>query len=199
VSRSSINQLLSEVRSCTLCEDALPYPPRPIVQLGPRARVLIVGQAPGRRAHEAGRPFADPSGDRLRSWLGVSDNVFYDVDRVAIVPMGLCFPGTGASGDLPPRRECAPVWHDRLRRTLPEVRMTLLVGHYAHRGYLAGAPSVTQAVASWRASWPALVPLPHPSWRNNAWLRRNPWFEGELVPQLRAEVSTVLRTGAPAR
>jgi uracil-DNA glycosylase len=151
-----------------------------------------VGQAPGRRAHEAGKPFADPSGDRLRSWLAMSDAAFYDADRVAIVGMGLCYPGTGTSGDLPPRPECAAAWHDRLMRSLPEVRMTLLVGQYAHRRYLDEATSVTEAVAGWRVTWPTLVPLPHPSWRNNGWLRRNPWFERELLPRLRAEVSTLL-------
>jgi len=192
VPRSSLDNLLSEVRSCTLCADSLPYPPRPVLQLGRAARILIVGQAPGRRAHEAGRPFADPSGDRLRTWLGVSEEMFYDADRFAIVGMGLCFPGTGTSGDRPPRPECAPQWHARLIRSLPALRMTLVVGHYAHRHYLEGQGSVTQAVASWREHWPAIVPLPHPSWRNNAWLRRNPWFEGELLPHVRSEVEAIL-------
>jgi uracil-DNA glycosylase len=191
VSWSSVNELLGEARSCTLCAAALPYAPRPIVQMGARARILIVGQAPGRRAHDTGRPFADPSGERLRAWLGLSDDVFYDA-RVAIVPMGLCFPGTGASGDLPPRPECAPTWHERLIRTLREVRMTLLVGQYAHRHHLGSTRSVTETVASWREHWPMIVPLPHPSWRNNGWLRRNPWFEDELLPELRAKVTTIL-------
>ena len=175
-----------------MCAGALPYAPRPIVQLGARARILIVGQAPGRRAYEAGRPFADPSGDRLRAWLGMSDDVFYDPDRVAIVPMGLCFPGTGASGDLPPRPECAPKWHGRLIRSLPEVRIKLLVGHYAQQHHFGATRSVTDVVASWRDHWPTEVPLPHPSWRNNAWLRRNPWFEDELLPVLRTAITTIL-------
>jgi uracil-DNA glycosylase len=127
----------------------------------------------------------------------MSEDVFYDPDRVAIFGMGLCFPGTGASGDLPPRPECAPTWHDRLMGSLPAIQTTLLVGHYAHRAYLRHAPSMTEAVASWRDHWPAIVPLPHPSWRNNAWLRRNPWFEDELVPQLRARVSALLGRGSP--
>ncbi len=142
----------------------------------------------------ARKPFADPSGDRLRAWLGIGDDVFYDERRVAIFGMGLCFPGTGKSGDLPPRPECAPMWHERLLRALPNVRMTLLVGQYALAHYLGDTSSVTEAVESWRDHWPAVVPLPHPSWRNNAWLRRNPWFEAELLPQLRAEVSTILGT-----
>jgi uracil-DNA glycosylase len=194
VSTSSIDQVLSDVRSCTRCEGSLPEAPRPILQLGRNARLLIVGQAPGRRAHEAGKPFADPSGDRLRTWLGVSEEAFYDEERVAIFGMGLCFPGTGTSGDLPPRPECAPTWHERLIGSLPEVRMTLLVGQYAHRRYLGDALSVTEAVASWRDQWPTIVPLPHPSWRNNGWLRRNPWFDDELIPEVRAAVSGILGT-----
>jgi uracil-DNA glycosylase len=194
VSTSSIDQVLSDVRSCTRCEGSLPQAPRPILQLGRTARLLIVAQAPGRRAHEAGKPFADPSGDRLRNWLGVDEEVFYDEERVAIFGMGLCFPGTGTSGDLPPRPECAPTWHEQLIRSLPDVRMTLLVGQYAHRCYLGGVLSVSEAVASWRDRWPAIVPLPHPSWRNNGWLRRNPWFDDELIPELRAAVSGILGT-----
>jgi uracil-DNA glycosylase len=182
-----------------LCERVLPQPPRPILQIGGSARILIVAQAPGRRAHLARKPFADPSGDRLRAWLGIGDDVFYDERRVAIFGMGLCFPGTGRSGDLPPRPECAPMWHQRLIRALPNVRMTLLVGQYALAHYLGDTSSVTEAVGSWREHWPAVVPLPHPSWRNNAWLRRNPWFEAELVPQLRVEVSMILGPPTPSQ
>ncbi len=128
--------------------------------------------------------------------MGVEDEVFYDARKVAIVPMGLCFPGTGSSGDLPPRPECPPTWHARLIGSLPDTRMTLLVGRYAHRHHLAGTATVTEAVASWREHWPSVVPLPHPSWRNNAWIRRNPWFEHELLPRLRSEISEILRSGA---
>jgi uracil-DNA glycosylase len=194
--RSSLNGLLSDVASCTRCAGALPNPPRPVLQLGRSARVLIVGQAPGRRAHQAGKPFADPSGARLRGWLGTSEEVFYDARRVAIVGMGLCFPGAGSSGDLPPRPECAPTWHERLVGSLPDVQMTLLVGHSAQRYRLDAARTVTETVASWRDHWPSLVPLPHPSWRNNGWIRRNPWFERELLPTLRSEIAAVLGTGS---
>jgi uracil-DNA glycosylase len=167
------------------------------VQLDPGARILIAGQAPGRKVHDSGVPFSDASGDRLRGWLGIDREVFYDAARIAIVPMGLCFPGSGKSGDLPPRPECAPTWRDRLLAHLGQVQLTLVIGQYALAWHLPGAgPTVTTAVNGWRKHWPDVVPLPHPSPRNNLWLRRNAWFEQELLPRLRTRVEQVLRSSA---
>ncbi|WP_373187618.1 uracil-DNA glycosylase family protein [Halopseudomonas sp.] len=166
--------------------------PRPVVQLDPQARILIVGQAPGRKVHESGIPFDDASGARLRDWLGVTREVFYDCAQFAIVPMGLCYPGKGASGDNPPRPECAPAWRSQLLSHLPRVELTLVIGQYAHAYHFADTHSLTERVASWRNYWPRQVPMPHPSPRNNIWLRRNPWFETEVVPALQARVATLL-------
>ncbi len=188
--------LIDEVRRCTLCADHLPLGPRPVFQLHEAARILIAGQAPGRRVHETGIPFNDPSGDRLRGWLGMARETFYDPRQVAILPMGLCFPGTGRSGDLPPRPECAPAWRSALLAHLKNLKLTLVVGQYAVAYHLAGnskrSAPLTTTVQAWRETWPDIVPLPHPSPRNNLWLRRNPWFEEELVPALRERVSVVL-------
>lgn len=190
---SSLPTLLDEVRACTRCEAHLPHGPRPVVQVGASARILIAGQAPGRKVHESGIPFDDASGERLRAWLGLSRELFYDADRVAILPMGFCFPGTGRAGDLPPRPECAPTWRARLMSRLNHLQLTLVVGQYAQAYHLpdAGA-SLTQAVQAWRDTWPTVVALPHPSPRNNLWLKRNAWFERELVPLLRERVAQVL-------
>jgi len=188
-----LSTLLSEVRRCTLCAPHLPHGPRPVLQLHAEARVLVAGQAPGRRVHESGVPFDDASGDRLRDWLGLPREVFYDPRRVAILPMGFCYPGKGNAGDLPPRPECAPAWRAGLLHHLRRLRLTLVIGQYAQAYHWpAAAGSVTQTVRAWRAHWPALVPLPHPSPRNNAWLRRNPWFEIELLPRLREQVARAL-------
>jgi uracil-DNA glycosylase len=190
----SLPALLREVRACTLCRAHLPLGPRPVVQVHDDARVLIAGQAPGRRVHESGVPFDDPSGDRLREWMGVTRETFYDARQVAILPMGFCYPGTGKSGDLPPRPECAPSWREPLLHHLKKVKVTLVVGQYAMAYHLAQEPeSLTAAVRAWRASWPALVPLPHPSPRNNIWLRKNPWFEKEVLPRLRRRIADALR------
>ena len=190
---ASAASLIDEVRRCTICAEHLPLGPRPIFQLHPQARILIVGQAPGRKAHESGVPFSDASGDRLRQWLGLTPEVFYDAKQVALIPMGFCFPGTGKAGDLPPRPECAPAWREKLLRQLKQLQLTLVIGQYALAYHLPDAgKSVTSAVQSWREHWPHAVPLPHPSPRNNMWLRRNPWFEKELLPQLRARVAEVL-------
>lgn len=186
--------LLEEVRRCTLCAPVLPHGPRPVVQAHARARILIAGQAPGRRVHESGVPFDDPSGDRLREWMGLSRERFYDPTSVAILPMGFCYPGTGKSGDLPPRPECAPAWRERLLAGLRDVRLTLILGRYAQDWHL-GIPSrtsLTEVVRGWRDHWPHRLPLPHPSPRNRIWLRRNPWFETEVVPALRERVAEVL-------
>lgn len=189
----AFTQLLDSVRRCTLCAAQLPLGPRPILQIHPHSRILIAGQAPGRKVHESGIPFADASGDRLREWMGISREVFYNAAQVAILPMGLCYPGTGKSGDLPPRPECAPAWRARLLAQLKDLRLTLVIGQYAQAYHLPGAgQSVTALVQAWRHHGSAIIPLPHPSPRNNLWLRRNPWFENELLPLLRERVARVL-------
>ena len=190
---SSLPTLLAEIANCTLCAEHLPLGPRPVLQLHPQARILIAAQAPGRKVHEAGMPFADASGQRLREWLGVTPEIFYDPCRIAIVPMGFCFPGKGTSGDKPPRRECAPAWRQKLLPYLRDVQLTLVIGQYAQAWHLPDASaSVTAAVAAWRDHWPTVVPLPHPSPRNNPWLKRNPWFERDLLPLLRTRVAELV-------
>ena len=190
---STVVALLRDVRACTLCAKHLPHGPRPVLQLHPQARVLIAGQAPGRKVHASGIPFDDASGDRLRDWLGVSREVFYDAHRMAILPMGFCYPGTGASGDLAPRAECAAAWRSPLLALLKNLQLTVAIGQYALDYHLADAAgTLTDKVRAWRDHWPALIPLPHPSPRNNLWLKRNPWFEQELVPVLRERVAAVL-------
>jgi uracil-DNA glycosylase len=186
--------LLDEIRGCRICAGALPHEPRPVLRAEASARVMICGQAPGTRVHASGIPFNDPSGVRLRQWLDMAPETFYDSSRVAIVPMGFCFPGQDKKGgDLPPRRECAPAWHARVRAQLPQIRLTVLVGRYAQAFYLgAGASSLSETVRDWRRHLPAFFPLPHPSWRNNAWLKQNPWFETEVVPALRQAVLVAL-------
>ena len=189
----TLPHLLADVRRCTVCAPFLPHGPRPVVQAAATARILIAGQAPGRRVHASGVPFDDPSGDRLRAWMGVDRSVFHDPARIAILPMGFCWPGSARSGDLPPRPECAPLWRERLLAELPAIELTLVIGRHAQRWHLAGGPAtVTATVARWQEWWPAVMPLPHPSPRNNRWLRTNPWFEEELLPPLRARVAEVL-------
>ena len=187
--------LLEEVRACRLWEPHLPRGPRPVVQAGEGARLLIVGQAPGTRVHETGIPWNDPSGERLRDWLQIGPETFYDADQVAIVPMGLCYPGRGKGGDLPPRPECAPQWHDRLLAELPNRRLTLLVGQYAQRYYLPQpGKTLTDNVRHFaRALEAGFFPLPHPSPRNRLWLRQRPWFDEEVVPVLREQVASALQ------
>lgn len=193
MARASLQKLLREIRQCRLCEPYLPLGPRPVLQASSRARILIASQAPGTKVHESGRPFTDASGQRLRDWLGMPESVFYDEQRVAIVPMGFCYPGRGKGGDLPPRPECAPQWRARVLAELPDIELTLVIGRYAMAWHMPDAgTAVTQVVKQWRSFWPGMVPLPHPSPRNNLWLRRNPWFEAELVPQLQQRVSAIL-------
>lgn len=182
--------LLADIRACTLCSAHLPAGPRPIVQFSATASIVIIGQAPGTRVHESGIPWDDASGERLRAWTGLTPEVFYDPLRVALVPMGFCYPGTGDSGDLPPRPECAPAWHERVMAALPRDRLTLLVGSYAQARYLPLAKklSLTAKVQGFRAHGPNLFPLPHPSWRSTGWMARNPWFEVEVLPALRGAV-----------
>ena len=189
----SLKRLLSEVRDCTVCRD-LPLGPKPILRAGSKARILVIGQAPGIRVHESGIPWNDPSGDRLRDWLGVDLDTFYDENRFAIVPMGFCYPGRGKSGDLPPRPECAPQWHARVLEELPKIRLRILAGKYAHDYYLAGRSkaTLTETVRSAKEFGNGVVPLPHPSPRNNFWLHKNPWFEPTMIPRLRELVRAAL-------
>ncbi|MED5510170.1 MAG: uracil-DNA glycosylase family protein [Pseudomonadota bacterium] len=185
--------LLSDVLACSLCEDKLPLAPRPVLQLSYQARILVAGQAPGRKAHDKGIPFADASGDRLRQWMGLDESQFYDASRIAIMPMGFCFPGTGNSGDLPPRPECAETWHASLLVALHHVELTLVIGRYAMAYHLPDFnDSVTDAVKNWQAYWPDYLPLPHPSPRNQRWLKQNPWFEREVLPLLKQRVANIL-------
>lgn len=193
-----LTSLASAIRGCRLCADqfartATAHAPRPVVWFQPGARLLIAGQAPGMRVHQSGRPFSDPSGDRLRAWLGLSEDAFHDQNRVAIVPMAFCFPGYDAKGsDLPPPKICAQTWHARVMPHLSDIRLTVLVGAYAHRWHLGQRASVTDTVAGWRDHAPGVFPLPHPSWRNTAWLRKNPWFGADLLPALRHAVRSVM-------
>jgi uracil-DNA glycosylase len=190
---ASLRQLLPRVRACKICEPALPFGARPVLQIHAEAKILIAGQAPGRRVHDSGIPFDDPSGDRLRDWLGVDRATFYNPRQFAILPMGFCYPGTGKSGDLPPRPECAPAWRAALLAAMKNVQLTLILGQYAQAYHLgAAAGSVTEAVQSWRSYWPSRLPLPHPSPRNQLWMRRNPWFMRDVVPALRRRVKALL-------
>ena len=190
---NSLGPLLAEVRSCTVCAQHLDAGPRPIVQLGNAAGVVIIGQAPGRRVHETGVPWDDPSGVRLRSWLNVTDEEFYDADRIALVPMGFCFPGTAKSGDKPPRPECAPLWHDRLLDQLPGDRLEVIIGTYAQKRYIVErGKNLTETVANWQAYMPRQIVLPHPSPRNQAWFKKNPWFEADVIPAVQRRVAEVL-------
>ena len=201
---SSLNRLLSQIRACRYCVETpegvpLPHEPRPVLRVSTTARLAVVGQAPGTRVHATGIPFNDPSGVRLRDWMGVTPEEFYDLKRVAVIPMGFCYPGQDAAGaDLPPRRECAPHWRARLLAQMPQIELMLLVGGYGQRWHLGPpARSVTATVADWRAvlsahKSPRYLPLPHPSWRNNGWLKAHPWFESELLPVLRGEVRALL-------
>jgi uracil-DNA glycosylase len=190
---TSLTSLLGEISTCTICAPHLPHGPRPVLQAHRDARVLIVGQAPGRRVHESGIPFQDPSGVRLRDWMGVDESTFYDATKIAIVPMGFCFPGSAPSGDLPPRPECAPAWRERVLGQLTNVGLTLVLGRYAQQWHL-GQPSrnVTETVAAWGDYWPERLPLPHPSPRNQGWFKRNAWFETEVLPLLRSRVAELL-------
>ncbi|WP_300526884.1 uracil-DNA glycosylase family protein [Maricaulis sp.] len=173
----------------------MPHEPRPVIQAGAGARILIIGQAPGTRVQASGRPFTDPSGDRLRDWMGVDEAVFYDASRIAIAPMGFCFPGLDAKGgDLPPRKECAPLWQEQVRAQLPTIGLTLLVGQYAQRFHLRSQmqKTLTETVRQGERYQPDFLPLPHPSWRNNAWLKKNPWFEERILPLLRRRIQDLL-------
>lgn len=190
--------LLQRIRACRLCAAHLPLGPRPVLRARASARLLIVGQAPGTRVHASGIPWDDPSGERLRAWLGMDRDAFYDEARVAIVPMGFCYPGKGRSGDLPPRAECAQTWHPQLLPQLPRIELTLLIGQYAQRYFLGTArgDDLTATVRAYRDYLPRCLPLPHPSPRNIGWFRRNPWFESEVLPTLRRRVQALLGANA---
>jgi uracil-DNA glycosylase len=186
--------ILDEIAGCRICAEHLPNPPRPVLSASKSARLLIVGQAPGRRVQQSGVPWSDASGDQLRAWLQLSPQQFYDVRRIAIVPIGFCYPGKGRNGDLPPRPECAPLWHPRLLKAMPDIQLTLLVGSHAQAYYLRQRPkpALTDAVAHYADYLPRFFPLPHPSPRNRFWLSRNPWFTSEVLPALREQVSAAL-------
>lgn len=196
---SESRQLKAQIRNCRICAErfaatATAHAPRPVVWFRPTARILIAGQAPGARVHDSGRPFTDPSGDRLRAWLGLTEAEFYDKDRVAVVPMGFCFPGyNDKKADLPPPAVCSRTWHHLVMAELPDVRLKVLVGAHAQRYHLGAKAPVTELVRGWRDHAPQVFPLPHPSWRNTAWLKKNPWFEAELLPVLQARVKELMR------
>ncbi len=192
-----MQQLRQEIKACKICEAHLPLGPRPIFSVERDSKIIIIAQAPGRIVHETGVPWNDKSGDNLRKWLQVSKEVFYDPHLFAIVPMGFCFPGTGKSGDLPPRKECAPAWHERLLRAMQQPQLTLLVGQYAQKYYLRDNvhKNLTETVRNFHDYLPRYLPLPHPSPRNNIWMKKNPWFEKELLPELASRVDSIRQKG----
>ncbi len=189
----SLEALLDDVRACTLCADQLSHGVRPVLQASQSARILIAGQAPGAKVHASGIPFDDPSGDRLRAWLNVDRDTFYDGARIALIPMGFCYPGRGKSGDLPPIPICAQTWRERVLAALPNIKLTLLVGQYAQRWHLPEVKeNLTETVRAWRDYGEHTLPLPHPSPRNNLWIRKNPWFEDQVLPALQKRVAVAL-------
>lgn len=191
---SDISTLLTEIRSCEICKDFLPLGPNPVLQVHPGAKILIAGQAPGAKVHETGIPFDDPSGERLRNWMGIGKSAFYDTRKIAILPMGFCYPGKGKSGDLPPRPECAKAWHEEVLEQLSQVELTLVIGKYAidyHLGDKA-CKTLTETVKNRDRYLPDMLPLPHPSPRNNIWLKKNEWFEHEVLPKLKMCVANLI-------
>lgn len=189
-----IGPILTDIRRCKVCSKFFPHAPRPVVQAASAARLVIIGQAPGSKVHASGVPWNDQSGDRLRQWTGLDEATFYDATRVALVPMGFCYPGSANGADLPPRPECAPLWHERLLSALPNVKLTLLVGMHAQNYYLRdrAKATMTETVRSFVTYGPAQFPLPHPSWRSTGWMRRNPWFESKTLPALRRSITSAL-------
>ncbi|MBH0041181.1 uracil-DNA glycosylase family protein [Pseudoalteromonas sp. SWXJZ10B] len=188
------HQLIDQVSKCVICDPHLPLGARPVIQFNPNARILIAGQAPGIKVHETGVPFNDASGNRLREWLGLTRDEFYDANNIAILPMGFCYPGRGKSGDLPPRKECAPAWREQLLAALPNIELTIILGKYAQAYHLPETKKMplTELVKSWREYWPNYLVLPHPSPRNNIWLKKNPWFEQDVLPELGKRIATIL-------
>ncbi len=190
---TALNEILTEIKHCRICEPELALGANPVIQVSESAKILIIGQAPGTRVHKTSVPWNDPSGDRLRDWLQLEKSQFYDPTKIAIMPMGLCYPGKGKSGDLPPRKECAPKWHASVMAHLPNIELTLLIGMYAQNYYLKDKPkTLTETVRKWQQWTPNYLPLPHPSPRNTLWLRKNPWFEAEVVPYAAKEVRRLL-------
>ncbi|HAS6163332.1 TPA: uracil-DNA glycosylase family protein [Vibrio vulnificus] len=188
-----LEPLLNQIRACQVCASALPLGANPVVQAHSEAKILIIGQAPGTKVHHTSIPWNDASGNRLRAWLDIEKQTFYDPKQIAIMPMGFCYPGRGQSGDLPPRKECAPLWHEALLKHLPNLELTLLIGQYAQNRYLSNKQkTLTETVQNWQAWLPDYLPLPHPSPRNTLWLRKNPWFEEQTVPYLRQQVHQLL-------
>ncbi len=189
-----MNPLLQKIKQCATCTEHLPLDPKPVVSASPQSKILIIGQAPGIRVHNSGIPWNDPSGMQLRKWLNVTDEQFYDTQNMAIMPMGFCYPGTGKTGDLPPRKECAPQWHEALLEKMPEIQLTLLIGLYAQKYYLgkSAKKNLTETVKNYEEYLPQFLVTPHPSPRNRIWLKRNPWFELEVVPQLQNKVAQYL-------
>ncbi|WP_338294040.1 uracil-DNA glycosylase family protein [Planctobacterium marinum] len=187
-----MKNLIQIISKCDLCKASLPQSPKPILQLGKSAKIIVIGQAPGRLAHETGKPWNDKSGERLRRWLNLTKNVFYDSEQVALIPMGFCFPGSGKSGDLPPKKECAPFWHPKILTTLPVHIPKLLVGSHAQQYYLNDKLSLTDRCRQWQHYTPDYLPLPHPSPRNNIWIKKNPWFEAEVLPEYQKLVGNAL-------
>lgn len=188
-------ELKKQISDCEICAAHLPLGPRPVMRGNPGAKIIIIGQAPGTRVHESGVPWDDKSGERLRDWLNVTPDIFYDEDRIAIMPMGFCYPGRAVKGgDLPPRPECAPQWHDVLLRHFVNIELTLLVGSYAQKYYLGkkSAKTMTATVEAWQDYFPTILPTPHPSWRSAIWLKKNPWFESDVLPQLRSRVTALV-------
>lgn len=186
--------LLDQIKKCEICKGLLPHEPRPVVAASKTSRILIIGQAPGRKVHETGIPWDDPSGNRLREWMGVNKDIFYDTSMIALVPMGFCYPGKGKSGDLPPRPECAPSWHSQLLDSMPNIGLTILIGNYAQKYYLKEqmGTTLTETVRNYRSYPSSLIPLPHPSPRNIAWFKNNPWFGDEVLPHLKESVQSIL-------
>lgn len=191
---AEFKQLLNQARGCTLCASQLPFNPNPIIQLHPAAKILIVGQAPGLAAHRSSKPFNDPSGNRLRQWLGISNDQFYNPQYFAILPMGFCYPGKGKSGDLPPLPTCAEQWQMPLLSQLPNIQLIILIGRFAQQWHLGNKrkPSLTETVRHWQDFWPMYLPLPHPSPRNNGWIKQNPWFEQQILPTLQQRINEIL-------
>ena len=193
MSSEHLQNLLTEIRTCQTCVATLPLGPRPVLRASPTAKLLIIGQAPGTKVHQTGIPWNDPSGNQLRAWLKIGPDVFYDTQQIAIVPMGFCYPGKGKSGDLPPRKECAQQWHAPLLNAMPNIQLTLLIGQYAQRYYLDDHyKTLTERVRHWASCPAGVFPLPHPSPRNRLWLKKNPWFEQEVIPELRQRVSAII-------
>ncbi|NQZ51779.1 MAG: uracil-DNA glycosylase family protein [Moritella sp.] len=195
---SILDTIVSDVKKCTLCEPELLMGARPVLQVDDQAKILIAGQAPGIRVHESGIPFTDPSGDRLRQWMGIDKGTFYDATKIAILPMGFCYPGTGKSGDLPPRPECARTWRAEILAAMPNIELILVIGIYAQKWHMGDVKqkNLTETVKNWRGywqkNWPERLPLPHPSPRNNIWLKKNPWFELDVLPHLQARVAQLV-------